>query len=484
MITYLDRVCISNVAPFIKDEFQLNDAQLGYLFGAFTLAYACFEIPTGWLGDRFGPRRTLIRIVLWWSAFTMLTAIIRPGWAVLEFAGWTMSLSFVSLLAVRFLFGIGEAGAYPNIARAFHDWFPVGERGSAKGAVWMAGRFAGGFTPLLVYAMIPDPVGNEAWSSGGTPSGSSADSVWRGASSSGSGSATGPISTRRSTRPSSPSSTATAISHHHTKLRVPWAKLFTSPNLWLICLMYYCSSYGWYFNITFLPRFLKDQFVGIDEGSKWTAEWWQFSLMAGLPLLFGSAACLIGGLMTDRFVRRTGDRRLGRRLFGMIGHGLCAVCYFAALGVLLLFPDHATRTLSVAWLFILAVALAAFFNDMTMGASWASCLDIGGRFSGIVAGCMNTIGNLGGFTANVVTGWILQYFIGNAAHGTPEYFATSQQGWIVNFIVFGCVYILAVFFWAGFDASRPVTPEAHGEVPGTVEDAELAEAVISGVAEP
>jgi MFS transporter, ACS family, glucarate transporter len=476
MITYLDRVSISNVAPYIKDEFKLDDAQLGYLFGAFTLAYACFEIPTGWLGDRFGPRRTLIRIVLWWSAFTMLTAAVQPGWAVLQFAGITMSLSFVSLLVVRFLFGIGEAGAYPNIARAFHDWFPVGERGFAKGAVWMAGRFAGGFTPLLVYAMIPDAVGNETvvwrhtfWIFG------SLGLIWcfffwlwfR----------------DRPDQKSSVNAAELALihgpdhQHHISKLRVPWGKLFISPNLWLICLMYYCSSYGWYFNITFLPRFLKDQFVGIDEGAKWTAEWWQFSLMAGLPLLFGSVACLVGGLMTDRFVRRTGNRRLGRSLFGMIGHGLCAVCYFAALGVLLLYPEHASRTIGVAWLFILAVAFAAFFNDMTMGASWASCLDIGGRFSGIVAGCMNTIGNLGGFTANIVTGWILQYFVGAAKHGTPEYFATSQQAWIVNFIVFGCVYVLAVFFWAGFDASKPVTPEAHGKMPEPVGDAELAAAI-------
>ena len=159
MITYFDRVCISNVAPYMKDEFHLDDAQLGYLFAStFTLAYACFEIPTGWLGDRFGSRRTLVRIVLWWSVFTMLTAAVQPDWAVIQFAGMTLSLSFLTLLSVRFLFGIGEAGAYSNIARAFHDWFLVGERGFAKGAVLDGGpiRRRRQFTQLIVYAMIPD----------------------------------------------------------------------------------------------------------------------------------------------------------------------------------------------------------------------------------------------------------------------------------------------------------------------------------------
>src|SRR5262249_4319936 len=106
-----------------------------------------FEVPSGWLGDVFGPRKTLIRIVLWWSLFTALTGLIYPGVV-------GVGLAFLYMLAVRFLFGMGEAGAYPNIARAFHNWFPFAERGFAQGAVWMAGRFAGGVTPLVVLALI------------------------------------------------------------------------------------------------------------------------------------------------------------------------------------------------------------------------------------------------------------------------------------------------------------------------------------------
>ena len=133
MITYLDRVCFGTVASNIQAEFGLTESQKGWLFTAFAFAYAIFEVPSGWIGDRFGARKTLVRILLCWSFFTALTGSIYPS-----------MYAFGFLLAVRLLFGAGEAGAYPNIARALHSWFPFDERGLAKGTVWMAGRFAGG----------------------------------------------------------------------------------------------------------------------------------------------------------------------------------------------------------------------------------------------------------------------------------------------------------------------------------------------------
>jgi len=146
-ITYLDRVCFGTVKPFIQSEFDLTKTEVGMLFTAFALAYAAFEVPTGWLGDIFGPRVTLIRIVLWWSAFTALTGMIFPS-------PQYPVLAFGALLTVRFLFGVGEAGAFPNISCAFARWFPLGERGRAQGAVWMAGRLGGGITPLVVLTLV------------------------------------------------------------------------------------------------------------------------------------------------------------------------------------------------------------------------------------------------------------------------------------------------------------------------------------------
>src|SRR5436305_2034601 len=147
-ITYLDRLSIGTSQSYQLAALGLdNVAALRATFTAFSLAYALFEVPTGWLGDIFGPRKTLIRIVLWWSLFTALTGMIFPVASLPWFA-------FVGMLSVRFLFGIGEAGAYPNLARALHNWFPFAERGSAQGAVWMAGRFAGGITPFVVMALL------------------------------------------------------------------------------------------------------------------------------------------------------------------------------------------------------------------------------------------------------------------------------------------------------------------------------------------
>lgn len=362
MITYLDRVCFGTVAKNIQDEFGLSEMQKGWLFSAFALAYAAFEVPSGWLGDRFGARKTLIRIVIWWSIFTALTGLVYP------IPGAPIA-AFAIMITVRFLFGMGEAGAYPNIARAFHNWFPAGERGFAKGAVWMAGRFAGGITAFIVLALmyetVTDGVKTEHWRHifwifGGM------GLIWcvlfffwyR----------------DRPEEKSSVNQAELALIHgdedHSKAEKVPWKKLMTNGNLWILCAMYFCAAYGWYFNITYLPGYLED--LGVVKGQKFTAEWWKFSFMAGSPLLFGAAACLIGGWLSDIFIRRTGNRKWGRRLFGVIGHGLCAVCYFLAIF---------TRN---PWLFVACIAGAAFWNDMTMGAAWASCLDIGKKFSGIV----------------------------------------------------------------------------------------------------
>jgi MFS family permease len=474
MITYLDRVCMSNIAPEIQREFDLSPSQLGWLFTAFAFAYATFEIPSGWLGDVFGPRVTLIRIVLWWSLFTALTGAIYP--AVLG-AG----LAYAALLAVRFLFGMGEAGAYPNIARAFHNWFPFQERGFAQGTVWMAGRFAGGVTPFVVLALIfrvPNSDGSETvhwrhafWIFG------SLGMVWciawwwwfrdrpeqhrdvdpaelayiRGRPApllpetvdASQEKETGIQSLERSimARVGSefplphggaedlpPPAPVDDAGHSG----VPWRRILTSVNLWSLCLMYFCSSYGWYFNITWLPKYLGSQY-GV---STQTHGFWTMSFLSGAPLLFGSLACLVGGLLTDAFIRRTGNRKWGRRLFGVLGHGACAACYFLSLAA------------ANPWLFVLAIALAALFNDLTMGSAWASCLDIGRKYSGIISGCMNTVGNLGGAAAGIITGWVLELFSTNV-----------ERGWTVNFLIFGGVYVAATLFWLRFDATDVLVTE-------------------------
>jgi MFS family permease len=138
-ITYLDRVTISVTRPDIARDLNLSSTQMGFVFSAFYAAYALFEIPTGLWGDRFGTRLVLTRIVCWWSAFTVLTGV---------------AFNYSSLLAIRFLFGAGEAGALPNAARTFSRWFPRHERGTAQGIFFMSMHLAGGLTPLLVTALL------------------------------------------------------------------------------------------------------------------------------------------------------------------------------------------------------------------------------------------------------------------------------------------------------------------------------------------
>jgi MFS family permease len=490
MITYLDRVCFATVAPHIEKEFDLTKQQLGWLFTAFALAYAVFEVPSGAMGDLFGPRRTLIRIVLWWSVFTALTGVIFP------YPSWPW-FAFTAMFLVRFLFGMGEAGAYPNIARSFHSWFPFEERGFAQGTVWMAGRFAGGLSAFAVLALMfttRTPEGDKvihwrhsfwifgalgviwccafwwwfrdrpeehpgvnpaelALIHGRLPSAGPSHAPGS-ASASSTGSTAKPIhetgfqktpeggrftensaglTTEPAAGPTAEPFTAQEESLAQegkllsVSLRKGWPGRFL--NLALLCLMYFCASYGWYFNITWLPKYLGTHYGVTEE----THGFWTMSLLSGAPLLLGSAACLFGGLLTDAFIRRTGNRKWGRRLFGALGHGVCALCYFLSLAA------------SSPWLFVLAIALAAFWNDLTMGSAWASCIDIGGKYSGIVSGCMNTVGNLGGAAAGITTGWILDRF--------------EPHGWTVNFIMFGAVYVAAMFLWLGFDATKSLVTE-------------------------
>lgn len=437
MITYLDRVCFGAAGPHIIKELGLSSvADLGWAFTAFAFAYAVFEVPSGWLGDVFGPRNTLVRIVLWWSFFTAITGFIsRDG--ILGFSGLTV------MVVVRFLFGMGEAGAYPNITRALHNWFPFDERGSAQGAVWMAGRLMGGLTPFVWLALV-EQMGMSwraaFWLFGGL------GIAWCVA-----------FARWFRNRPQEKAEVneaelALIQQDRHDEegghRGVPWFKLLTNLNLWTLCMMYFCAAYGWYFNITYLHTFLEEQH-GVDPKSTLGA------IYKGGPLWMGAITCLLGGWASDKVIRQTGNRKWGRRLFGIVGHGLCGCCYLACLYT------------PTAFSFFLAISLAAFWNDLTMGSAWAVCQDIGKRYAAIVAGCMNTIGNLGGAVAGWVTGAILNaQLTGHAADLGKSVQELSKlekaqgqlPGYNLNFIVFASVYFLAVLLWFRIDPTKAVAP--------------------------
>jgi MFS family permease len=443
MITYLDRVCFAYASqPLIETLGLQSVGDLKWAFTLFTIAYAAFEIPSGFLGDVYGPRGTLIRIVVWWSVFTALTGCIG-----LSVGGLTLGLG--SLVVIRFLFGMGEAGAYPNITRALHNWLPLQERGLGQGAVWMAGRLMGGLTPFVWLFLVEGlqlSWRDAFWLFGAI------GLLWCVA-----------FAAWFRNRPEEKETVNAAElqliqGHRHdaeaAHANVPWGKLLASGNLWALCLMYFCAAYGWYFNITYLPTFLEEQHHVARDSTLG-------AMYKGGPLWLGAVACLAGGILTDIFIRRTGNRKWGRRLFGVVGHGLCAFCYLACL-----------FTGSSAFLFFLAISFAAFWNDLTMGSAWSVCQDIGRRYAAIVAGAMNTIGNLGGAVANWVTGTILQESLNRhaatqgievSALSSAEKAAGLWPGYQINFVIFGVVYLLAVLLWLRVDSTRPVVPDEHRE---------------------
>ncbi|MBY0522289.1 MAG: MFS transporter [Gemmataceae bacterium] len=439
MITYLDRVCFGQAVTPIMAALELNsEADISLAFTAFAFSYAIFEIPTGWLGDVFGPRKTMIRIVLWWSFFTVLTGLVGKSIG-------PIFLGTGALITIRFLFGIGEAGAYPNITRALHNWLPFGERGFGQGAVWFAGRLMGGLTPVVWWVVVLHwgMDWREAFYFFGALgiAWCIVFALWF------------------RNRPEEKSTvndaelrliTAGRSDHEAGHAHVPWLKLLRSTNLWMLCLMYFCAAYGWYFNITYLPRFMEQQFqMDVKDVVG--------RVLMGGPLWLGAVGCLAGGLMTDWFIRRTGNRKWGRRLFGIVGHSVCAVCYFLAI-----------FTTDSIWLFFVAISLAAFWNDLTMGSAWSVCQDIGRNYAAIVAGAMNTIGNLGGAMAGWLTGRILNASL--AAHAASEGLAPDQldaaqkrigllPGYEASFISFAVVYVIAALLWLRIDATKPVVPD-------------------------
>jgi MFS family permease len=443
MITYLDRVSFGSAMEPIRQALGLNSvADLNWALTAFAFAYAAFEVPSGWLGDVFGPRRTLIRIVLWWSLFTALTGLVsKEGFLFLGGLGL--------LVVVRFLFGMGEAGAYPNITRALHNWFPLTQRAFAQGAVWMSGRLMGGLTPLVWLFVVE--WGGLSWRTAFWIFGAiglvwcAAFALW--------------FRNRPTEHPAVNDAERRLIQAGRGEetghANVPWLKLLTSVNLWCLCLMYFCGAYAWYFNITYLPSFLENQYR-VDPKSIVGA------IYKGGPLWMGAISCLVGGYLSDRFIVSTGNRKWGRRLFGVVGYTLCGLCFLGCL------------VAKTRFTFFLAISLAAFWNDITMGAAWATCQDIGRRYAAIVAGCMNTIGNLGGAVAGWLTGVFLNMTLdAHAAKlGVPvdkldkaAKFAGMRPGYDISFITFAAVCGVAVLLWLRIDPTEPVAPEAVGPPP-------------------
>jgi sugar phosphate permease len=397
IITYLDRVCIAVAAPFIMDDLGLTVVQMGVVFSAFTLAYSLFEIPSGWLGDVMGPRRVLTRIVLWWSAFTMATGLAQGP---------------RSLIVIRFLFGAGEAGAFPNAVRSFATWFPVRERGMANGVLFFGSRLGGALTAPLALFLVRQYGWRVSFAAFGAL-GLVWAFIW--------------FRSYRDRPADHPDIHPTELAwitqdgdnpSAHAPRATPWRLLLASRNLYAICAMYFAFGYGLYFYFTWLPTYLLRElhFSLVTSG-----------VFASLPFVLAGGANLAGGWTTDRLAR-AGNLRSARVGVGAASFATCA-------GLVIL---STIVSAPVAKAVLLALALAS--ADFALGACWAVCLDVGTAHAGVVTGFMNTFGNLGGLVGPLVVSLMVERW----------------QSWTYPFYVTAAVYAMGAAAWLAIDPHRRV----------------------------
>ncbi len=401
-LTYIGRIGIIQVQDRIELDLHLTPARLACALAAFSLAYALFEIPSGWLGDKFGPRKILIRIVAFWIVFTALTG-----------AAWGL----ISLIIFRFLFGVGEAGAFPNIGRASREWFPFSERGLTQGLVWLFARWGGAIAPLLI-AILAYPFG---WRIGFLLLSTVGISwLW------------GFHARFRDTPQQDDKVNAAEIAiigqgrkDAAQSAPLSWPTMLRSSTLWSLSLMYFCSNAGWSFFASWITPYLQKDLRLSGLG---------LVLASGGPLFFGGIACLLGGFLTDRQVRLWG-RRWGRTLQGVLAYGLGGV--FMLIGVACT-PGHIGLAYS-------SLCLSSFVKDFGMAASWSTTIDIGHRYSGTVAGFMNTVGNLGQVISIPVVAW-LAILAGKPGH----------PSWKVSLYYYATMFFIASLSWLFVDPQRVI----------------------------
>jgi MFS family permease len=391
-VAYLDRVCISTAAPAMRKELGIDEGQMGMIFSAFTFTYGLFEMPSGWLADRFGARTALMRIVVFWSAMTAATGLVT---------------GFVSLLAVRSLFGVGEAGAFPSTARAYARWLPEAERGRAFGTAIMTGAFAGGFTQPLVVRLLPVLGWRGTFVAFGAVGLVWAAAWW--------------IYFRddpRTHRAVNEAELAEIGSSGEVPAHgaVPFRSLMQNRTLVALCVMYAGTIYGWYFYLTWLPTYLLDV-RGFDMKS--------IGWLSSVPLFGIGLGVFLGGLLGDLLPRRFGKRH-GKRVQGLVGLPAAALTIVLAVSV-----SHPV-------LCVLLLALAAMFAALGVAPAWTVCIEIGGPHAGVVSGAMNMFGNVGGAVVALVFG----------------FYVKEKHSYDVPLYSIAALYAVAATAWLAVDPER------------------------------
>jgi MFS family permease len=401
VLTFLDRLAIAVAGPRIQADLHIAPQDWGWILSSYVLAYGLFEMPSGALGDRRGQRGELTRIVAWWSAFTAVT-------------GWCSG--FWQLVSVRFLFGMGSAGAYPNSAGVIARWFPAGERARSQGVVWAASRLGGVLAPLLIVP-LQQWFGWRSvfWVLG------IAGFIW----------ATIWYSRFRNSPQESPSVSAEELREigetpsSHSKSAIPWSRLLQCRALWMVVLAYGLYGCGSWFYFSWFPIWLVHSAGFSFDGV----------LLASLPFAMGFFGNLAGGVLGDRLSLRRGTKSALRII--------PAVCLTITAAMLV-----AMASLHGKIAVVVLSSLGFGVMDLMLPAAWAMCLAIGGRYSGTATGMMNTAGQAGGFICTVLFGYIV--------HATGSY--DAPLWFIAGMVLAAAVVFSFIDCTRGVDAGNELRP--------------------------
>ena len=401
LLLYIDRVCISSAKDAISGDLNFTDIQMGWVLSAFALGYALFQVPGGAMGDKYGVRKVMTSIMVVWSIFTALTG-----------AAW----SYSSMLICRFIFGAGEAGAFPNISRAAYSWVPLKERGIFQGINFSGSRLGAAFALPLVAFLI------DVWG-------------WRtifyffGA--------IGLLfailffvlfrNKPEEHRGLSIKEKEFIIKNRQqeeekTAIELPLKTILKSKNVILIMIQYVGSNFIFFFMLTWLFPYIK---------AKYDLNLVTTGFYAMLPFLAGAVGNWVSGYTVDAIYKK-GNWKLSRQVPAIIGFILVVIGILTSL-----YMETALGA-------VLCLSVAIFGADMTLSPSWSFCMDIGKENSGKVSGMMNMAGNLGAFT----TALAFPYLIKWTGSSEPFFYVAAFLG------------IVAIVCWLFMNPAKEISHES------------------------
>lgn len=419
LLLYVDRICIGQAMKPIQDELGLSKVQIAWVLNAFTLAYCLFEVPTGHWGDRYGSRGVITRIVIWWSVFTALTG---AAWGV------------YSLVAIRFLFGAGEAGAYPNAARVVPRWFPQSSRGLARGAITFTSFIGAAIAPPLAAYLI----GRVGWRAtfgifGAVGIVWAIAFYWWFRDDPAEHRSTNAAERNRILAGRTPDDAEPAAGEH---ARIPWPIVLTSPSMWLLSTAMGVSAMCMYMQFQWFPTYLKEARGEGEQSSGW---------MTGSVMLGGALGCVVGGLLADWVTRKSRNPRTTDRLRRLCGGGSLLLAALSIVGVR--FADSAGAV-------TLCNSAALFFVQVAIPTWWTVVAGISGRHGAAMWGLMNSMAAFGILATTFFVGWWIDRGV---ALGWPVVAA-----WEAVFDVVAASLFIGAVCWLAVNTRRSIVSRENG----------------------